>query len=169
VRDGAVACFTPGETAAEARLNVERYAPEDRTVEARIRFLGSGPDLDLGGTKPLAISNLPALREPASDSRAKNMEARSADIREQSLVLLTNGSWRHGAALRSISVRSNQNTTACSGQTFIQACRWTSYFCEARAGMGECRRLSYRRSISGISHLFEPGATGDLVFCHQRR
>jgi predicted glycogen debranching enzyme len=91
VRDGFVACFAPRPTAAEARLQVERYALAVGTVEGPIRFLGAGPDLDLGGMAPLSISNLAAPLGPASDARAKEIEARSTAIREQSLVLLTNG------------------------------------------------------------------------------
>jgi len=91
VRDGFVAFFAPQQVPAVATLRVERYAIVVGTVEGSIRFLGPGPDLDLGGTKPLSISNLPTQDEGAPTSRGVNNEATLAHIGEQSLVLLTNG------------------------------------------------------------------------------
>jgi predicted glycogen debranching enzyme len=47
-----VACFASRETAAEARLSVERYAAESQIVSAAIRFLPSAPGAALGLPRP---------------------------------------------------------------------------------------------------------------------
>ncbi len=91
VGGGYMACFAPGQPAGDAQLILERFGMDGRQVEAGVRFLAAGPDLDSGGDKPLAISNLSALREVATTARV----VKSADVtehpREQPLVLLTNG------------------------------------------------------------------------------
>jgi starch synthase (maltosyl-transferring) len=88
---GYLAYFPPGQPAGDAQLVLERFGMDGRQVEAGIRFLAPGPDLDTGGGKPLAISNLAALQEIATAARV----VKSADVaghpREQPLVLLTNG------------------------------------------------------------------------------
>jgi starch synthase (maltosyl-transferring) len=84
-----IACFAPGQSVGDAQLTVERYAVEDQQVEAQIRFLAPGPDLDSGGGKPLAISNLAVLRDVATTARAVKSAAVSSHSREQPLVLLT--------------------------------------------------------------------------------
>ena len=91
VRDGHVACFAPIQPPGDGRLLVERYAEGDRQVEAQVRFLGAGPDLHVGGEKPLSISNLTSLREIARTSRHVESAAKAALTRDQPLVLLTNG------------------------------------------------------------------------------
>ena len=86
-----LACFAPGQPAGDALLSVERYAADERLVEAQIRFLAPGPDLESGGGKPLAISNLTELRDIASAARVVKSASVAALPREQPLVLLTNG------------------------------------------------------------------------------
>ena len=56
-----------------------------------MRFLEPEPDLDSGGAKPLAISNLPSCARPATAARVVKSAAVSVHSREQPLVLLTNG------------------------------------------------------------------------------
>ncbi len=72
VREGHVACFPPRQAATDANLRLERYAEQDRHVEAQIRFLGPEPDLP---TFCLPGATAAGLRLPTPDS----------------LVLLTNG------------------------------------------------------------------------------
>ncbi len=90
VREGHVACFAPVQPAGDATLFLERYAPEDRRVEAPIRFLAPGPKLD-GGGKALAVPNLPSLRDAVSLSHDVHTAAEATHALEQPLVLLTNG------------------------------------------------------------------------------
>jgi starch synthase (maltosyl-transferring) len=94
VRDGQVACFAPGQTAGDARLILEARAggpPTQRNVEASIRFLAPGPNLDSRGAKPLAIANLPSLRDITSTAEEVKGEVQAVHSLEQPLVLLTNG------------------------------------------------------------------------------
>jgi starch synthase (maltosyl-transferring) len=91
VRDGHIACFPPAQIPGDAKLLLERYAPEDRHTRAEFRFLRPEPKLDSGGTKPLSITNLPELREVASLTREVKSEAKEVQPLEQPLVLLTNG------------------------------------------------------------------------------
>ncbi len=88
---GQIACFPPGQPPGDAHLTLERYGLDGRAVDAEIRFLSAGPDLDSGGATPLAISNLASWRDLAATSGAVKSAARSALEREQPLVLLTNG------------------------------------------------------------------------------
>jgi predicted glycogen debranching enzyme len=91
VRDGYAACFAPGLPAGDAQLTLERYAPEDRAATARIRFLAPGPELDGDGGKPLAISNLPTLRDAKTTLREVKCATKQEQALEQPIVLLTNG------------------------------------------------------------------------------
>ncbi len=88
---GYMACFAPGQPAGDAQLVLERFGMDGRTVEAQLRFLAPGPDLDTGGDKPLAISNLSALRDIATAFRAIKSTDVAVHPRVQPLVLLTNG------------------------------------------------------------------------------
>jgi starch synthase (maltosyl-transferring) len=89
--DGFIACFAPEQPAGNARLSLERFGVAGRSVEAAVRFLRPGPDLDGGGGKPLAITNLPALRKIATAARAVKSAEIAGHPREQPLTLLTNG------------------------------------------------------------------------------
>ena len=91
VRGGYVACFAPLEAAADGRLALERYADKDSNVEAGIRFLPPGPDLDSGGTKPLSMANLPMFQDISSTAIEVKSGAKAVYPTEQPLVLLTNG------------------------------------------------------------------------------
>ncbi|EEF57446.1 amylo-alpha-1,6-glucosidase [Pedosphaera parvula] len=91
VRAGHIACFPPIAFTGDARLTLERYALEDRQLEAAVRYLAAEPSLDSNSTRPLTISNLPELREVATTAREVKSEARAHQSLEQPLVLLTNG------------------------------------------------------------------------------
>jgi len=90
-REGQVAYFAPQQTAGDAQIELQRYALTGQQVKAQVRFLAPEPDLDSGGARPLSISNLSSLRDIVSTSREVKSEANAAHIREQPLVLLTNG------------------------------------------------------------------------------
>jgi predicted glycogen debranching enzyme len=88
---GYLACFAPGRPPGDAQLLLERFGLDGRQVEGTVRFLKPGPDLDSGGSQPLGISNLPALREIATAARVVKSADVAAHERVQPLVLLTNG------------------------------------------------------------------------------
>ena len=90
IREGYAACFAPSQPPGDATLLLERYAPEDQSVSAQIRFLTPTPLSD-GGAQPFCISNLPALRHAKTKTREVKSPAREEQALEQPLVLLTNG------------------------------------------------------------------------------
>ncbi|HEX4645622.1 MAG TPA: amylo-alpha-1,6-glucosidase [Verrucomicrobiae bacterium] len=91
VRGGHIACFAPQETAAEAQLALERFVDEDSKIEARIRFLSPGPNLDSNGAKPFSMADLPLLQDISSTAAEVKSGAKAVYPTEQPLVLLTNG------------------------------------------------------------------------------
>jgi starch synthase (maltosyl-transferring) len=91
VRDGHIVCFPPPDYTGEAHLTLERYALENRQIEAGIRYLAPGPRLDPRGQRPLTISNLPELRDVAATAHEVKSEAKEHQPLEQPLTLLTNG------------------------------------------------------------------------------
>jgi len=156
VRDGAVACFTPGETAAEARLNVERYAPEDRTVEARIRFLGSGP------TWISAERNhwqFPIFQRCASPRPIRAQRTWKPGRRISRAIAGPVDKRSGGMARLCVDFGAIKSKYDCLlGANLHPSLPVDRHiFAKRGAGMGECRRLSLRRSISGISHLLSRG------------
>ncbi len=160
VRDGHVACFAPDQPAGDARLALERYAPDARG--GADRFLAPGRTW-IRRCKPLAISNLPALRNVTAHAvkrrcRDAGATARPAHQRHR----------RHGAAVRGsrrdqIEIRLPARREPASARAGGPPC-----FCQARARLGQCRWLHHAAGFAQ-SRLVRAGAARGLAFHRQRR
>ena len=87
VPGGHVACFSPRQEGANARLLLERYAPAQQQVEAAVRFLPAQPGTSGLGVRTTGL--LPAA-QPSGPAPAPP-QGRPEPLRPTDLVLLTNG------------------------------------------------------------------------------
>ena len=86
-RAGHVACFAPRQPAGDARLELERHAPAEPLVKARVRYLAREPKVNLhGGKMDLSLS-----RDIVASRREIKGGAKADHALQQPIVLLTNG------------------------------------------------------------------------------
>ena len=164
VRAGHAAYFAPGQSAGDALLTLERYASEDRQVEAPIRFLTAGPILDAGGTESLLSFKPDMFRRVATVPNETKSEHEAECDRAQPLVLLTNGIGGMARLCVDLGAITSKYDSLLGVPISIPACRWTaSIFAKRARGLDQRRRL-YHAAGFAQSRRIRAGAARPRAF-----